>query len=212
MCIYSVYILAEINICSHFWYCYYKTGWVPKSCITNRFFLDIHVLVMHDFINTLLTYVLFNICVLIPQELKLKYTDFYISDVFITKRVESENVVLPNGFLICMYVLSAISLPPFWNKYCFTFVYWFLVNYSWDKHIFTFPIFFITKRVECQKLYYKRRKESWPNRDLNSQPLDWQPASLPTELLGLDPEKWYYKRDLDIHVCFTRDFINTLQK
>ena len=29
-----------------------------------------------------------------------------------------------------------------------------------------------------------RRKESWPSRDSNSQPLDWQPASLPTELPG----------------------------
>ena len=33
--------------------------------------------------------------------------------------------------------------------------------------------------------FVKRRKESGPSRDSNSQPLDWQPASLPTELPGL---------------------------
>ena len=34
-------------------------------------------------------------------------------------------------------------------------------------------------------LFVNRRKESWPSRDSNSQPLDWQPASLPTKLPGL---------------------------
>ena len=41
---------------------------------------------------------------------------------------------------------------------------------------------------EWRMTFVNRRKESWPSRDSNSQPLDWQPVSLPTELPGLgDP-------------------------
>ena len=47
-------------------------------------------------------------------------------------------------------------------------------------------------------IFVKRRKECWPNWDLNSQTLYWQPASLPPELPGLDPYLCKVWRDLKV--------------
>ena len=49
--------------------------------------------------------------------------------------------------------------------------------------------------------FVKRRKECWPSRDSNSQHLDWQPSSLPTELAGsiVDWKMTYYS--LKLYMC-----------
>ena len=85
-------------------------------------------------------------------------------------------------------------------------------NFSVISPTHAFPGFLTpvhhTTNFPSNWLLFHRQKESWPSRDSNFQPLDWQPTSLPTELPGLLWTATWQNTPITIYIIF---LYNTLQ-
>ena len=100
--------------------------WVLKSVISKRF-LEILVRFMRVFINTLPKWVLFNILYRFLVNYSLTTLNFIFLIFFSTKRADSQKLLLQNGFLLSLYVLT------FWYKKIINiFIYRFPVILNWN--------------------------------------------------------------------------------
>ena len=94
------------------------------------------------------------------------------------------------GFNAILNIFSVISRWPVHLFVCFlTFSHQYFNHTTiFPSNLLLFHMAICGGRMTLVTMnFVKRRKECRPSWGSNSQPLDWQPASLPTELLGLGP-------------------------